>query len=150
MAKTIKVPTTPLEILQEASFQAWRKYRVGWTPGGKNAEYDTWQAEAAKVSAYVARLWAAFNKQLGLEQTQTAYAYSPRERTASQGGYHIIVPQDGMKFGKAVRNKGDAICKPAKKFWGLTILGGSELPNCKHCLAAMEKAVGPLPLEPEQ
>lgn len=49
---------------------------------------------------------------------QIAYAYSPRENVGSTGKYHLITTER-IEHGRLVREPGDALCKPTRKFWGL-------------------------------
>ena len=49
---------------------------------------------------------------------RVAYAYSPRENVGSTGKYHLIATER-IAHGPLVREPGDALCKPARKFWGL-------------------------------
>lgn len=48
-----------------------------------------------------------------------AHAYTPRETGSYGGGTHLIADRS-FKLGRLEREAGDALCKPARKFWGLT------------------------------
>jgi hypothetical protein len=64
-----------------------------------------------------------------------AYAYSPRERTGSRGRHHIQTQEDFV-LGRLKRKKGDALCRPAKKFWNLDTRRNEHESHvtCLHCL----------------
>lgn len=71
----------------------------------------------------------------------TAYAYSPRENVGSLGGLHIVV-RVPVHAGRLHREPGDALCKPAAKFWGLD--GRENTPaTCIGCLRAAVKLHAP-------
>jgi len=60
-------------------------------------------------------------------------AYNPSDRGSSAGGNHIVL-EEPLQFGRLVRQAGDALCKPAKKFWGLTGPGEDRVLDCHHCI----------------
>lgn len=45
--------------------------------------------------------------------------YNPSDRGAQPGGSHLVL-DEALHEGRLHRNAGDPLCKPAKKFWGLT------------------------------
>ncbi len=49
---------------------------------------------------------------------RVAYAYSRRENVGSTGKYHLITTEH-IERHPLFRRPGDALCKPARKFWGL-------------------------------
>ncbi len=66
---------------------------------------------------------------------RVAYAYSPRENVGSTGKYHLITTEQISRH-PLFRRPGDALCKPARKFWGLD--GGRtaedfERHGCARC-----------------
>lgn len=67
------------------------------------------------------------------------HAYPPRPGAFTQGGDHIILDQE-LFVGRLHRKTQDALCKPARKFWGLD--GGLRqlaTANCKVCLARQDR-----------
>jgi hypothetical protein len=63
-----------------------------------------------------------------------AHAYTPNEQASYGGGFHLML-QDDLVSGRLRRRAGDALCKPASKFWGLhedSVY--CPLPSCTRCL----------------
>lgn len=60
-----------------------------------------------------------------------AYAFSPRQGNFSNGAYHLVTPE-AFRSGRLVRNAGDALCKPRKRFWGLERANAEA--SCAACL----------------
>ena len=73
--------------------------------------------------------------------TTLAYAYNPNEGASSRGGTHLIVATP-LRQGRTVREPGDALCQPARKFWGLSCAGDGGQSDCKRCLEIAERIVG--------
>jgi len=46
-------------------------------------------------------------------------AYNPSDRGSNAGGNHLIIDKK-FDLGRLHRQPGDPLCKPARKFWGLT------------------------------
>lgn len=73
-------------------------------------------------------------------QAKTAYAYSPREGgregffAPGADHYQLLSP---VTVGRLKRVAGDALCKPAKKFWGLDGYDDKYTVTCKTCLYKM-------------
>ena len=59
-------------------------------------------------------------------------AYNPSDRGSSAGGNHIVLDAP-IHYGRLRRAKGDALCKPSSKFWGLTGPENREI-DCHHCI----------------
>lgn len=71
--------------------------------------------------------------QFGLPSSwDVGYAYSPRERSGTTGGYHLIVGQD-FKAGRVQRKKGDALC--GKRFYNLDWGRKERGVTCTRCIA---------------
>jgi dihydroxyacetone kinase len=68
--------------------------------------------------------------------THVAHAYTPNEAGSYGGSDHIVIDAG------YVRNRmvGDALCKPAKKFWQL-LRSDTGSPSCKTCIERAEKLV---------
>lgn len=65
--------------------------------------------------------------------TLTVYgAYHPRDAGNAAGRDHLVVSVAFSK-GRLRREAGDALCKPARKFWGLHS-HPERKPTCKRCL----------------
>lgn len=60
------------------------------------------------------------------------YAFQPREGARSAGGYHAILDQP-LTAGRLVRERGDALCRPRRKFWGLAPGNDTGQPTCPPC-----------------
>lgn len=58
-------------------------------------------------------------------------AYHPMDTGTLAGGGHVVV-QDDLHVGRLHRAKGDALCKPRGKFWGLG--AHRDKPDCKRCV----------------
>lgn len=75
-------------------------------------------------------------------ETVIAYAYSPRHGAVSTGAEHLVLKQD-LSAGRLKRKRGDALCKPADKFWGLEVFPDQENRTrqwlCKRCAELAEK-----------
>lgn len=71
---------------------------------------------------------------------KVAYAYSPKEGATdgffSPGKDHFQLSGSLVK-GRLRRNRGDALCKPAEKFWGLLETGDKQVVTCSICLGHM-------------
>lgn len=61
-----------------------------------------------------------------------AHAYTPNESATYGGGEHLVLTCD-WSWGRLKRAKGDALCKPAKKFWGLHDIDEAHK-TCPRCL----------------
>jgi hypothetical protein len=61
------------------------------------------------------------------------YAYSPRQSARSNGGYHYVLDQP-FDAGRLRRQSGDALCEPARRFWGLEPSNSSTTATCVRCL----------------
>jgi hypothetical protein len=46
-------------------------------------------------------------------------SYNPSDRGSSKSGNHLVLDVP-LRAGRLVRDKGDPLCKPKGKFWGLT------------------------------
>lgn len=59
------------------------------------------------------------------------YAYNPRQGAWSIARYHAVLDTD-LTVGRFRRSRGDALCKPRSKFWGLeeTKTGAVDCPHC--------------------
>lgn len=73
--------------------------------------------------------------------TVAAYAYHNRETAISRSCYHLTINAN-LTIGRAVRVKGDAICKPADKFLSLARLENDAIADCLKCLHMAEKLIG--------
>lgn len=60
-------------------------------------------------------------------------SYHPRDRGNAHGANHLVLSSKYVK-GRLRREAGDALCKPATKFWGL-YAEPDRKPTCKACLA---------------
>lgn len=62
-------------------------------------------------------------------------AYHPRDRGSAAGRDHAIL-LDPFVYGQLRRSAGDALCRPAKQFWGLQDVTSSprRLVSCVPCL----------------
>ncbi|MCF1592414.1 hypothetical protein [Streptomyces muensis] len=69
-----------------------------------------------------------------------AYAFNPHEGARSQANYHLRLDQD-LNAGRLVRKRGDALCKPQAKFWGLepTRPADRRAPSCPTCIERAER-----------
>lgn len=66
---------------------------------------------------------------------EVGYAYSPAEGArVSPGSDHWMLTRD-LKIGRAVRRRGDALCKTKDKFWGLDRATDEarQVATCKRC-----------------
>jgi hypothetical protein len=59
-------------------------------------------------------------------------AYNPSDRGNSAGANHLVVT-GALVRGRIRREEGDALCRPAQKFWGL-YSHPERKPTCKRCL----------------
>lgn len=59
-------------------------------------------------------------------------AYHPRDRGMAHGAEHWVTTKP-LAIGQLRRRPGDALCKPARKFWGLYAHPERE-PTCKRCI----------------
>ncbi|RMH18206.1 MAG: hypothetical protein D6698_07425 [Gammaproteobacteria bacterium] len=75
-------------------------------------------------------------EKLGVEFS-IGYAYSPRPAAWSRGRHHIVL-ETPIQKGRYRRKAGDALCKPAEKFWSLESVPGAKVPTCKECLRRAE------------
>jgi hypothetical protein len=66
-----------------------------------------------------------------------AYAYSRREGANSLGNYHLVLDQP-LSSGRLHRNTHDALCKPARRFWGLEPRSEASA-NCPSCLRLADR-----------
>lgn len=66
------------------------------------------------------------------------YAFNRRQGASSNGSYHLVLDQP-LHTGRLNREKGDALCKPASKFWGLDRGSDQATVNCPICLQRAER-----------
>jgi len=61
--------------------------------------------------------------------------YNPSDRGNSKTGNHMVLDEP-LRTGRLVRDKGDPLCKPATKFWGLTgaRAGEARAVTCHQCV----------------
>lgn len=69
-----------------------------------------------------------------------AHAYTPRE-TATHGGADHIVVNEEVRFGRLVRQPGDALSRAATKFWGLASATDARLPTSLADIKIAERIV---------
>jgi len=72
--------------------------------------------------------------------TLTAHAeaaYHPRQGAMSISRDHAVLDQP-LAAGRFTRDRGDALCKPARRFWGLAP-GGGHIVNCPECISRAER-----------
>ena len=73
-----------------------------------------------------------------------AHAYTPRE-TASHGGADHVIVDEEVRIGRVVRQPGDALSRPAKKFWGLArVVGNARLPTALADIKIAERIAATL------
>jgi hypothetical protein len=70
--------------------------------------------------------------------THVEHAFTPRETGGYGGRDHIVVEQP-LTAGRIRRAAGDALCKPAVKFWGLQRSSGTRPASCARCIALAER-----------
>lgn len=69
-----------------------------------------------------------------------AHAYTAQE-TATYGGADHIVVDDEVRIGRLVRHPGDALSRPARKFWGLSAVEADRLPTSVADIKIAERIV---------
>lgn len=69
-----------------------------------------------------------------------ASAFHPGDRGNSAGADHLKV-LDTLDVGRLHRVRGDALCKPARKFWGLYEVSSGRKVTCKRCIALAVRLV---------
>jgi hypothetical protein len=69
-----------------------------------------------------------------------AHAYTAQE-TATYGGADHIVVDDEVRIGRLARQPGDALSRPAKKFWGLAAVEEGRLPSSLADIKIAERIV---------
>lgn len=68
------------------------------------------------------------------------HAYTPRETATHGGGDHVVVEQE-VRIGRILRTRGDALCRPRRRFWGLARGGEAHVPSCRRCIAIAGRAI---------
>lgn len=88
-------------------------------------------------------------------QLELSYpAYHPRDTGNSHGKRHLLVSED-YERGRLKRSKGDALCKPASKFWQLdrqrepVKIAPHPETVCSRCRERAERHGLKMPWEPE-
>jgi hypothetical protein len=61
------------------------------------------------------------------------YAFNRSQGASSNGKYHLVLDQP-LHAGRLNREKGDALCKPRSKFWGLDRGSPRAVVDCPVCL----------------
>lgn len=82
------------------------------------AEPPAAQEHAPEAAVVEAAPEAPVHPLLTADGYGVAYAYTPRQGPSSNGTYHLVV-QAPLQAGRLRREPGDALCKPARRFWGL-------------------------------
>ena len=72
-----------------------------------------------------------------------AHAYTAQE-TATYGGADHVVVDDRVHVGRLKREPGDALSRPAKKFWGLSAVEEGRLPSSLADIRIAERIVAAL------
>lgn len=67
-----------------------------------------------------------------------AYAYSPRPSSKNSIGRDHAMLDQPLTAGRFKRERGDALCKPAKRFWGLYAVVTSPV-TCPRCIELAER-----------
>lgn len=66
------------------------------------------------------------------------YAFNRRQGPSSNGKYHLILDQP-LHTPRLNRGAGDALCRPASKFWGLERGSAQAAADCPICLQRAER-----------
>lgn len=66
-----------------------------------------------------------------------AYAYGPRPRPSPHARYHAVLDRP-LVAGRFRREAGEALCKPATRFWGLALVTTAPV-TCPRCLELAER-----------
>lgn len=73
------------------------------------------------------------------------HAYTPRETGSYGGADHIVVGEE-VRIGRLVRQPGDALSRPRKKFWGLSpVFEKDRLPSSIADIKIAERIVAATP-----
>lgn len=72
-----------------------------------------------------------------------AHAYTPNETPVHGGGCHAVLLED-FRSGRIRRQKGDVLCRPSHKFWGLHGVEKGRAVTCKGCKALLARFGLPL------
>lgn len=128
---------------RESEHATYRRYWHAQDPEDKQKSNDAYQVSTTIVEAIHA-LSAYVFAQLAKQDIQgkTAYAYSPREGardgffSPGKDHFQLLSP---VAEGRFKRESGDALCKPAVKFWGLQGFNDDSPVTCRQCLDRMLK-----------
>lgn len=66
------------------------------------------------------------------------YAYTPRQGALSTSSGHAVLEQP-LQVGRLVRERGDALCRPRRRFWGLESVNDQRDITCPNCAARAER-----------
>ncbi|QVJ00392.1 hypothetical protein KGD82_16665 [Nocardiopsis eucommiae] len=66
------------------------------------------------------------------------YAYQLRQSDRSISRDHAVLEQP-LTVGRLVRKRGDALCRPRRKFWGLESVNDQRNITCPTCVARAER-----------
>jgi len=130
------------EKLERARSAAWKLMRNRLYYGSKE-EHDVAQRDYDELSTqrdrYLRDLLARLPFRWHIE-----HAYTPRE-TATYGGADHIVVDEKVGVGRIVRQPGDTLSRPRKKFWGLSSVEEGRLPSSLADIKIAERSVAAPP-----
>jgi len=131
------------EQIERERRRAWKLLRGLYDPAGR-AENEVRYAElSARREQYLRDLLARLPF-----RWHVAHAYTAQETGSYGGGDHVVVDEP-VRVGRLVREPGDALSRPRKKFWGLHDVAESDrLPTSVADIRIAERIVAAAPTTP--
>lgn len=123
------------EQLEKDRRRAWKLARGLYEPAARAENERLYDELLVKREQYLRLLLA----QLPF-RWHIAHAYTAQE-TGSYGGADHIVVDESIRIGRLVREPGDALSRPRKKFWGLHDVVDDRLPTSQADIKIAERIV---------
>jgi hypothetical protein len=123
------------EQLEKDRKRAWKLARGLYDPVERAANERLYEELVIRREQYLRDLLARLPF-----RWHVAHAYTAQE-TATYGGADHIVVDEPIRIGRLVRETGDALSRPKKKFWGLHDVADDRLPTSLADIKIAERIV---------
>jgi hypothetical protein len=123
------------EQIEEARKRAFKLMRALYDPEERAANERRYRELSDRREQYLRDLLARLPF-----RWHVAHAYTAQETATYGGGDHVVVDEP-VRIGRLVREPGDALSRPRRKFWGLHDVEDGRLPTSVADIRIAERLV---------